>query len=237
MNDTASDAMRRLNPRPWDHDYVVMREMANAYRTLIARHLGSSKALTVVDYGCGPMPYRPLFDAVASSYIGADLESNPDATVFLRADGSLPLEDESVDVVVSSQVLEHVLDVDQYLAECRRVLRKGGTLLLSTHGMWIYHPHPTDVRRWTHWGLRFDIERCGFGIRESLACMGPLAYATQLQVLLVKGFLLKAGLVGKLVSLPITLAGQGLMWVEDRITPGWVKHDNASVYVVAASKA
>jgi SAM-dependent methyltransferase len=182
------------------------------------------------------MPYRPLFDAVARSYIGADLESNPDANVFLRADGSLPLEDESVDVVVSSQVLEHVLDVDQYLAECRRVLRKGGTLLLSTHGMWIYHPHPTDVRRWTHWGLRFDIERCGFPILESLACMGPLAYATQLQVLLVKGFLLKAGIVGKLVSLPITLAGQGLMWVEDRITPGWVKNDNASVYVVAARK-
>lgn len=237
MNDIDADAMRRLNPRPWDHDYVVMREMANAYRTLIARHLGSSKALTVVDYGCGPMPYRPLFDSVAATYIGADLESNPAANVFLRADGSLPLEDESVDVVVSSQVLEHVLDVDQYLGECRRVLRKGGTLLLSTHGMWIYHPHPTDVRRWTHWGLRFDIERCRFEILESLACMGPLAYATQLQVLLVKGFLLKAGILGKLVSLPITLVGQGLMWVEDRITPGWVKNDNASVYVVAARRA
>jgi SAM-dependent methyltransferase len=222
--EASQDAHRRLNPRPWDHDYVVMRQMADAYRGLIARHLGKVRNLTVVDYGCGPMPYRPLFASVAQSYIGADLADNPEADVHLRADGGLPLPDESV-------------DVKQYLGECRRVLRKGGLLLLSTHGMWIYHPHPTDVRRWTHWGLRFEIEQCSFENVESVACLGPLAYATQLQVLLVKGLLLKAGLIGKLVSLPITLMGQGLMWLEDRITPAWVTQDNASVYVVVARKA
>jgi SAM-dependent methyltransferase len=236
MMDSAEDAKRRLNPRPWDHDYVIMRQMADAYTSLIGRHLGGARNLTVVDYGCGPMPYRPLFAQVAGQYIGADLSDNPDATVVLREDGGLPLENDSVDVIVSSQVLEHVLDVKQYLGECMRVLRKGGVLLLSTHGMWIYHPHPTDVRRWTRWGLRYDVEQSGFRVLEDVACVGPLAYATQLQVLLVKGLLLKGGVVGKALSLPVTLVGQGLMWLQDRITPAWVTNDNASVYVVVARK-
>ncbi len=40
--------------------------------------------------------------------------------------------DGSMDVVVSCQVLEHIPDVDHAMSECRRVLRPGGKLLVST---------------------------------------------------------------------------------------------------------
>ena len=30
---------------------------------------------------------------------------------------------------------------------------------------------------------------------------------------------------------------QGLMWLQDSITPAWVANDNAAVYVVAARKS
>src|SRR6202012_728028 len=57
---------------------------------------------------------------------------------FLRAgiDGPLPLEDNSFDVVWSSEVIEHVADTARWLSEVRRVLRPRGRLLLTTpsHG-------------------------------------------------------------------------------------------------------
>jgi SAM-dependent methyltransferase len=229
-------ADRRLHPRPWDHDYVLMRQTASALSALISRHVPAHRPLTVLDYGCGPMPYKPLFDLRGGRYLGADLADNTEADVFIDERGKLPLADGSVDVVISSSVLEHVLDVRDYLSECRRVLRPDGVLLLSTHGMWIYHPHPTDVRRWTRWGLRFEIEGCGFKALDTLACVGPLAYTTQLRLLLVKGLLLKLGAVGNFLSMPIAIFSQGLMWLEDRITPAAVLADNASAYVIAARK-
>lgn len=42
------------------------------------------------------------------------------------------VEDESIDVVVSCQVLEHIADTDHVISECRRVLKRGGKLLVST---------------------------------------------------------------------------------------------------------
>jgi SAM-dependent methyltransferase len=44
----------------------------------------------------------------------------------------LPLADAAVDVVVNFQVIEHLWDQAQFVAECRRVLRPGGLLLVST---------------------------------------------------------------------------------------------------------
>jgi len=41
------------------------------------------------------------------------------------------IKDESIDVIVSCQVLEHIPDVDHVISECHRVLRPGGKLLVS----------------------------------------------------------------------------------------------------------
>lgn len=227
---------RRLHARPWDHDFVLMRQIASAFRQLIENHLKAARNLRFVDYGCGALPYRALFGAHAERYLGADLPDNAAADIFLDDSGNLPIADATIDVVVSSQVLEHVLDVERYLAESHRVLRDDGMLLLSTHGTWVYHPHPTDVRRWTGWGLRFEIERCGFTVAESLPCMGPLAYATQLQLLLAKGLLVKAGIVGRWLAGALSVFCQAFIWLEDAITPRWLKADNACVYVICARK-
>ena len=116
------------------------------------------------------MPYADLFTARGVTYRGADLGSAQD--VEIRADGTLAAVDGSADLVVSFQVLEHVRDIDTYLREAKRVLRDDGLLLLSTHGTWLYHPHPEDHRRWTRQGLIAELELRGFDGHRLYCCCG-----------------------------------------------------------------
>lgn len=59
---------------------------------------------------------------------------------------ALPVADASIDTVVSLQVIEHVWDHPQFVAECARVLRPGGLLMLSTPNRLTFSPGagPTD---------------------------------------------------------------------------------------------
>lgn len=235
--DKPRDGDRRLRPRVWHHDYLLMRKTAHAYVDMIRTQVPRQEKVTVLDYGCGDQPYRPLFAAMPHEYIAADIPENASADVHLDTAGRLPVPDGSVDVVISAQVLEHVPNVSVYLAECLRVLRPRGVLLLSTHGTWVYHPHPADYRRWTRSGLAYDVEEAGFGIAEMHACLGPLAYTTQVRLLLLKGIARALGKSGELLCAPLFAIGQGIMALEDRITPTQVLRDNACVYALAARRA
>lgn len=139
-----------------------------------------SPGQTLVDLGCGSMPYREIFEPLAAHYIGVDLPENPAADLHLNQSGQAPLDDASVDIVLSSQVLEHVPSPQVYLAEANRLLKPGGLLILSTHGYWMYHPDPTDFWRWTHEGLRKEIAQAGFRIEHIRGVMNLAASGLQL---------------------------------------------------------
>lgn len=129
----------------------------------------------VLDYGCAEQPYRRFFGERVE-FIGADLPGNPAADILIGTDGTLPLADDSVDAVLSTQVLEHVAEPATYLDECLRVLRPGGRLLLSTHGLMVYHPDPVDYWRWTAAGLERALSAAGFTVihREGLMGLGAV---------------------------------------------------------------
>jgi SAM-dependent methyltransferase len=128
-------------------------------------------------------------------------------------------------MVASFQVLEHVWDVARYLDEARRVLRPQGWLLLSTHGNWLYHPHPTDYRRWTGEGLRREVEARGFRLERMRPVLGPLAWMMVFHLLGAKHVLGAA--LTTLLAVPLN----ALAWLEDRITPAYITENNACVYV------
>jgi SAM-dependent methyltransferase len=176
----AITAHGRLYPRFYDGRYQVLVGIRRCLEQLIATHAADLRGGTLVDLGCGAMPYRPLFEPYLAAYIGADLADNPEADLHIPADGRLPLADKSVDAVLSNQTLEHVVDPAAYLVEAHRVLRPGGLLLLSTHGYWIYHPYPTDYWRWTGSGLQKVIREAGFAIEQIEGVLGPTAAAVQI---------------------------------------------------------
>lgn len=133
----------------------------------------------VLDYGCAERPYRALFPRDVE-YVGADLAGNPLADLALNADGTVPLDDCQFDLVLSTQVLEHVLDPALYVAECRRLLKPGGRLVITTHGLMHYHPDPGDYWRWTCAGLERLLSEAGLGDVELRGVLGLAAAAIQL---------------------------------------------------------
>jgi SAM-dependent methyltransferase len=105
----------------------------------------------VLDVGCGDRPYEQLLQG-AAEIVGFDVPGNPHADLHGSID-AIPVPDASFDVVLCLQVLEHVPDPDAAVRELRRVVKDGGRVLLSTHGIYPFHPNPDDLWRWTHQGL------------------------------------------------------------------------------------
>jgi SAM-dependent methyltransferase len=222
----------RLDPPFWRHDGYTLGLLADAVRRVVAeRHERLAAGALVVDLGAGDAPYRSLFTAGDARYLACDIDGG-DVTIVPGA--PLALADAVAQLVVSFQVLEHVWDLDWYLGEARRLLAPGGELVLSTHGTWPYHPHPTDFRRWTRDGLVKELESRGFEIRSVDALVGPLAWTTQFRALGFHGVLAKIPLVGGVLSAIVSTVMNLRMRLEDALTPTDWRETNAAVYLIVA---
>lgn len=121
-----------------------------------------------VDVGCGSSPYYSLFEGRARRYIAVDRASSLpvvehraiEQLVGIAED--LPINDESVDIVVCNQVLEHVIDPEDSVLEAFRVLRPGGRYVGSVPHISPVHLEPFDFRRFTDLGLRKLFAEAGF---------------------------------------------------------------------------
>ena len=133
--------MSRLDPSRTSVQYAVRKPLADWLRA-------NATDAAVLDVGCGDRPYRELFP----NAVGFDVPGNPHADLHGSLE-SIPVEAGSFDVVLCLQVLEHVPDPAAAVRELRRVVRPGGRVLASTHGIYPFHPNPDDLWRWTYQGL------------------------------------------------------------------------------------
>lgn len=136
---------KRLQPSRTSVQYAVRKPLLEWLETQDVR------GLRVLDVGCGDRPYEPLL-AGAVEIVGFDVPGNPHADLNGSIE-AIPVGDASFDVVLCLQVLEHVPDPAAAVRELRRVVKPGGRVLLSTHGVYPLHPNPDDLWRWTHDGL------------------------------------------------------------------------------------
>jgi SAM-dependent methyltransferase len=121
----------------------------------------------ILDVGCGAQPYRPLINP-AACYRGIDYAdaqrhfgySMPETTYY--EGDRWPVSDASVDVVLSTETLEHVPDPPVFLAQAFRCLKPGGRLILTVPFAARWHFIPHDYWRFTPSGLQRLLSSAGF---------------------------------------------------------------------------
>jgi ubiquinone/menaquinone biosynthesis C-methylase UbiE len=122
----------------------------------------------LLDFGCGAKPYQILFTNV-ESYKGIDIENeghdHKNENIDVYFDGkNIPFDSETFDSVLTSEVLEHVPNVDECLKEIRRVLKPSGKILLTVPFVWQEHELPFDFRRFLSIGIKKHLIDNGFKI-------------------------------------------------------------------------
>ncbi len=220
----------------WDTYYYSSSLLKKKLEDNIPKHLDENKKYKILDYGCGVRPYEYIFDKYSGGYTGVDVGDNPHADNKIEPDEKLPFSNDNFDIVLSSQVLEHVENVDLYLEESKRVLKPGGILILSTHGTWQFHSAPIDVQRWTSYGLKRLIKMQGFDIIDFIPVLGQLALTSQLRLTFYQSFVKEVFKPLKIIYYPLSVLYQLKMKVEDAITPQRVKERDSAYYIVIAKK-
>ncbi|WP_090095333.1 class I SAM-dependent methyltransferase [Lentzea jiangxiensis] len=134
----------RTVPGIAEENYWFRRHEA-AYLHLI-RHCADA---VVLEAGCGEGYGAQLIRTVARRVVALDYDeltsqhvsrAYPQLDVLRGNLATLPLRDGSVDVVANLQVIEHLWDQEGFLAECRRVLRPGGKLIVTTPNRLTFSP-------------------------------------------------------------------------------------------------
>jgi SAM-dependent methyltransferase len=111
------------------------------FESEIQHYLRPEHAL--LDAGCGrTAPVLRTFQGRARRLIGVDLvefrKDLPGVELYRGDLGNTGLEAESIDVVMSRSVMEHVSDPASVYAEMHRVLRPGGHFVFLTPSLWDY---------------------------------------------------------------------------------------------------
>lgn len=116
-----------------------------------------------VDLGAGMGKYRQAVLTRAKTYTAMDMQQLPGIDVVgdvIRP----PFKDASFDTVLCTQVLEHVKEPWTMVENIARILRPGGTAILTTPFMYPFHADPHDYFRYTEEGIRHLFERAGMEI-------------------------------------------------------------------------
>jgi SAM-dependent methyltransferase len=200
----------RLQPRITSVQYAVRKPLLAWLRSQ------NVSGLRVLDVGCGDRPYEQLLSG-AAEIVGFDVPGNPHADLHGSIE-AIPVPDASFDVVLCLQVLEHVPDPAAAIRELRRAVRSGGRVLLSTHGIYPFHPNPDDLWRWTHAGLerlfRDNGEWSSVAVRPGAGTAATVAMlVAHLTDLLFKRIHVRA--LGAPVVAGLNIAGEAL----DRAVP------------------
>ncbi len=136
--------MKKLLARAYESARIVNNEY-------IAQSIKSNGDVeSILDVGCWDgnrtMDYaeachaKKLFGIEMVKEMAEEAEKKGIKCFALQADKETwPFDDNSIDCVVSNQVVEHLSDLDHYFKEASRVLKKGGILVTSTNNLASWH--------------------------------------------------------------------------------------------------
>ena len=190
----------------------------NSYKSYLHGHL--------VDLGCGNVPYYEWYKDQVDKITCIDWEQSLNESkyvdMFADFNQGISLEDDSVDCIFSTSVLEHICEPLILLKEIRRILKQDGYLILSVPFLYHLHEEPFDYYRYTPHGLKYLAKKAGLEV-VTLEHYGS-GFGVLVDVIskIVQGFILMIGkfmpklivrVVNKIGTILLRLFQQGCFWI------------------------
>jgi ubiquinone/menaquinone biosynthesis C-methylase UbiE len=139
-----------IDEKAYNSDWCVQRFWQRRRTDAIKKMLGASDGDIILDIGCGSgVQLRALEVAKPNLLVGTDVNrkalvyaknKNIPQSEFVLADAqNLPFRSETVNRIICAEIIEHLNEPEQMIAETRRVLKNGGSMVITTpneHSIW-----------------------------------------------------------------------------------------------------
>jgi SAM-dependent methyltransferase len=135
----------------WHFQWLSAKNIRSSLKAAINRHVKSG--MLVYDVGCGTSPYKQFLPPTCS-YLGLDIDragTSPD--IIVSPNFPWPIQDDSCDFILCNEVIEHVEDLDFFLSQINRVLKKSGKIIITVPFSYNAHGLPYDFRRFSIQGI------------------------------------------------------------------------------------
>lgn len=213
---------KKYDAKLYHPDFFVLRHLNefinNKLEYLIScgRHIG--------DIGCGEQPLRHKIETLEGVYTGIDIAQNSENSVDVIASiDNVPLSDNLFDVVICTEVLEHIFDINGAFKEMARLTKHGGKILITTPFTYPLHEEPFDYIRLTPHMLNHCATKYGLKIIESKTCGNELEVIATIwgnlweRMSTNKSFIIK--IMNALMNTPVNLIVAGLSRLFDGALP------------------
>lgn len=172
---------KEFDPPITQPNYLIRQRLLKSIQALAPKLNGR-----MMDFGCGQKPYKSLFSV--SEYIGVDFE-NPghphlNEAIDVFYDGkTLPFDKEHFDSIFSSEVFEHVFNLEEILKELNRVLKVNGLILVTCPFSYCEHEVPNDYARYTSYAMKHLFTKNGFEVVEQVKTGNSIEAIAQLRLM------------------------------------------------------
>jgi SAM-dependent methyltransferase len=151
LEQVLKDSRERVRPSLRNPNWLILHHRRRIVEEGIKRL--PAAGLAVLDVGGRLQPYRSLLGVRVKSYVAIDLRLTPLVNVAAVAE-ALPFRDGQFDLVICTQVLEYLPEPARALEEIRRVLRTGGSALISAPSVFV-RDSDHEYWRFLSEGLRY----------------------------------------------------------------------------------
>jgi ubiquinone/menaquinone biosynthesis C-methylase UbiE len=153
------------------YNKIIYSYMNNDYIYKLCEYISNNyftKQGKILDVGCGTGNHMNMFNKLGYDIHGIDIrESGNKKTKRCNIEyDKFPYKDNSFDYIFSKSVIEHIHRPDNFLQECKRVLKKGGILVIMTpewkSQMSFFWDDYSHYHPWTRKSLRDALKIFGF---------------------------------------------------------------------------
>lgn len=135
---------------------------------------------TFLEVGCGDMSlhrYLPrsitynAFDISLSEFQVRRIRNKPNVNIALASATNMPVDNNTADIIVSTECLQYIADVEKAIEEIHRVSKPKAKIIISIPNNFCYKyqkkgPHPYHVQNWTYQDFIDLMESYGFKLLE-----------------------------------------------------------------------